>query len=250
MNCCSRDSTDSSMKGVTYFWGLIIVCTHFTEQLNNFFRRYALATNVLKVSWEFFMNDCQYKSWTGQCINRAAFVPALKTTFIAIIVVSNTPSLSFRISTLLLICLQEPVCVVHMELDYIYDTRSQYLGWLSPFYNLDALLGDAGQHNHRCPVKYGISGSKLGPLFSTCLKAPLSAAFSKFSAVKLQGLLVSQCARLTAAAELAAEAGMPPRTEIIILARSAPNTLWFRVIGCTDAKRMTRWKLLSSNLLL
>lgn len=75
-------------------------------------------------------------------------------TFIAIIVVSNIPLFSFRI--FLLICLQEQICVVHMELDRICDIQSQYSGQIYSFYNQDALLGDAGQRNHRYPKKPGI----------------------------------------------------------------------------------------------
>lgn len=43
-----------------------------------------------------------------------------------------------------------------MELDRICDIQSQYSGQIYSFYNQDALLGDAGQRNHRYPKKPGI----------------------------------------------------------------------------------------------
>lgn len=131
MRCCSPDSADSIMKGVTYFEGLQLSAHISKNNQTSFWGRYVLAANVLKVSWESLVNDCQSKCWTGKHINRAVFIPALGVTFIGLISVPNIPLFPFWTFTLLLICLQESVCMVHKEWGSVSDNRSQYSGILT-----------------------------------------------------------------------------------------------------------------------
>lgn len=131
MHCCSPDSADSIVKGVTYFEGLQLSAHISKNNQTSFWGRYVLATNVLKVSWESLMNDCQCKCWTEKHINRAVFIPAFGVLLGQFQYQISLYSFS-RAFTLLLICLQESVCMVHKEWGSISDDpRIQGLPTLS-----------------------------------------------------------------------------------------------------------------------